>query len=62
MSPYQTAIEEIACDGVVSLGNCSISTLRRWAGKCNEILRNGGYGWRVAFEPDGRILRRVSLG
>lgn len=40
-------VEELAFDGVVSLGKCSKRTVQRWAKRVNEYLEQNNYDWRV---------------
>ena len=40
-------VEELACSGAVSLGNCSHRTVQRWAKRVNEYLEANKYEWRV---------------
>lgn len=40
-------VEELALDGSVSLGKCSVSTLYRWCRAINEYLERNHFDWRV---------------
>ena len=62
MTPYHWAIEELALapERSISLGNCSPSTVYRWARRINEILEFGKYDWRVRPCVKERSLYVVS--
>lgn len=40
-------VEELACSGVVVIGECSKRTLQRWAKRVNDYLEANNYDWRV---------------
>lgn len=59
MNRYQTAIEELALDGTIGLGQCSKSTVYRWAKKINQILETQKYDWRVKPDYKNRSLSQI---
>lgn len=61
MDQYQFAIEEMALSGEVGLGECSKSTVYRWAREINNRLAFQKATWRVAPDIPGRALKAIGL-
>lgn len=60
MDNYQFAIEELSLSGAVGLGQCSVSTVYRWASEINRRLTFGKYPWRVKADVKNRIIYRIN--
>lgn len=58
---YRLVIAELAFDGSVSLGQCSRSTVTRWARDINDILEREGYEWRVKANYNEKALYQVDI-
>lgn len=57
MDNIQYMIEELSLSGAVGVGNCSKSTLYRYARQINNRLENQKYDWRVkAVAKDMAII------
>lgn len=62
MDAYGFAIEELSLSNEVGLGDCSASTVYRWARVINERLAWERAAWRVRPLPREHALVRVPAG
>lgn len=61
MTQYDYAIAEISLSGEVGLGNCSPSTVYRWAKIINEMLDREKCEWHVKPVIKSRSLVPIPL-
>lgn len=52
-------IEELSLSGAISLGNCSRSTVYRWAKEINKRLEAGHCEWRVKVNTNDMSIEQV---